>query len=207
MQSIAFQSRHLLQIIFQQTSKIESKVNMTLKEYLLSLGQDIFENPTRLEAAKKEYQRVYMREYKKQYNKENKRVKITFKKDEYEAIEKEANKMKKPVATHIKDLLMAYIHSEYILPNDVDVKEMNRLILAIGNNVNQIARWGNENRFIAADSIKYLYQQLKMIKDKMDDTFKRPDNVLDLVKQSIEDNPFLKKELLNLLLNDKEIDE
>ena len=76
---------------------------------------------------------------------------------------------------------------------------MNRLFLNISNNVNQVARYGNENRFISADSIKYLYTQLKEIKTQMDNTFKRPENLLEVVEDAIQDNPFLQSELFNLL--------
>jgi hypothetical protein len=201
MESIAFQSRYLFQIIFQQTSKIKNKVAniISLKEYLISLGEEILDDPQRLNAAKEQYKKSYMKAYKKAYNQENKRVKLSFKLSEYQAIQKAAAKMKKPVATYIKENFEAYQNSEYILPDEKQVLEMNRLFLNISNNVNQISRYGNENRFISADSIKYLYQQLREIKSQMDNTFKRPENLLDVVEKAIENNPFLQKELLNLL--------
>ena len=201
MESIAFQSRYLFQIIFQQTSKIKNKVAniISLKEYLISLGEEILDDPQRLNAAKEQYKKSYMKAYKKAYNQENKRVKLSFKLSEYQAIQKAAAKMKKPVATYIKENFEAYQNSEYIMPDDKQVLEMNRLFLNISNNVNQIARYGNENRFISADSIKYLYQQLREIKSQMDNTFKRPENLLEVVEEAVQDNPFLQKELLNLL--------
>lgn len=172
---------------------------ISLKEYLISLGEEIWNNPQQLNAAKEQYKKSYMKAYKKAYNQENKRIKLTFKKEEYETIKKAAAKVKKPVATYIKECFDAYENSEYILPDDKQVLEMNRLFLNISNNVNQVARYGNENRFIAADSIKYLYQQLREIKSQMDKTFKRPDNLLEVVEEAIQDNPFLQSELLNLL--------
>lgn len=201
MESIAFQSRYLFQIIFQQTSKIENKVAniMTLKEYLISLGEEIWNDPKQLNAAKEQYKKLYHKAYKKQYNQENHRIKLSFKKSEYEAIKKDAAKMKKPIATYIKECFDAYQNSEYILPDDKAMKEMNRLFLNISNNVNQVARYGNENRFISADSIKYLYTQLREIKTRMDKTFNRPDNLLEVVEEAIQDNPFLQNELFNLL--------
>jgi len=201
MESIAFQSRYLFQIIFQQTSKIENKVAniMTLKEYLISLGEEIWNDPKQLNAAKEQYKKLYHKAYKKQYNQENHRIKLSFKKSEYEAIKKDATKMKKPIATYIKECFDAYQNSEYILPDDKAMKEMNRLLLNISNNVNQVARYGNENRFISADSIKYLYTQLREIKTRMDKTFNRPDNLLEVVEEAIQDNPFLQNELFNLL--------
>lgn len=201
MESIAFQSRYLFQIIFQQTSKIKNKVAniISLKEYLISLGEEILDDPQRLNAAKEQYKKSYMKAYKKAYNQENKRVKLSFKLSEYQAIQKAAAKMKKPIATYIKENFEAYQNSEYILPDEKQVLEMNRLFLNISNNVNQIARYGNENRFISADSIKYLYQQLREIKSQIDNTFKRPENLLKVVEEAIKNNPFLQKELLNLL--------
>lgn len=201
MESIAFQSRYLFQIIFQQTSKIENKVAniMTLKEYLISLGEEIWNDPQQLNTAKEQYKKSYMKAYKKAYNQNNKRIKLTFKKGDFEMIEKAAAKVKKPVATYIKECFEAYQNSEYILPDDKQVLEMNRLFLNIANNVNQVARYGNENKFISADSIKYLYTQLKEIKSQMDNTFKRPENLLKVVEDAIQDNPFLQGELFNLL--------
>jgi len=201
MESIAFQSRYLLQIIFQQTSKIENKMTniISLKEYLISLGEEIWSDPKQLNAAKEQYKKSYMKAYKRAYNQENKRIKLTFKKSEYEAIQKGAAKVKKPVATYIKECFDAYQNSEYILPDKNQVQEMNRLFLNISNNVNQVARYGNENRFISADSIKYLYTQLKEIKTQMDNTFKRPENLLEVVEDAIQNNPFLQSELFNLL--------
>ena len=201
MESIAFQSRYLFQIIFQQTSKIENKVAniISLKEYLISLGEGIWNDPKQLNAAKEQYKKLYHKAYKKQYNQENKRIKLSFKKEEYEAIKKAATKVKKPVATYIKECFDAYQNSEYILPDDKQVLEMNRLFLNISNNINQTMRYSHTNRFLSADSIKYLYQQLREIKSQMDKTFKRPDNLLEVVEDAIQDNPFLQSELLNLL--------
>lgn len=201
MESIA-QNRYLFHIIFfQQTSKIENKVAniMTLKEYLISLGEEIWNNPQQLNAAKEQYKKFYMNAYKQAYNQENKRIKLTFKKSEYEAIKKDAAKMKKPIATYIKECFDAYQNSEYILPDDKAVKEMNRIFLNIANNVNQVTRYSHEHRFISADSIKYLYTQLREIQTRMDNTFKRPENLLEVVEEAIQDNPFLQSELFNLL--------
>ena len=202
MEIIALQYRGLFQVLFQNQIQIDRPMNFTQKEYLMSLGEDVLSNPTKLEKAKSDYKKMYMQHYKREYNQKNKRLKLTFTNKEYDEILLAAEDCKKPVARYVKECFYAYIHSEYLVPDDTQIEKLGGLLRQIGNNVNQIARWANENRYVQSESVQYLYQQLKMIKTRMEEIFKRPDNLLDVVEKAVQENPFLKEELLKLL-NDK----
>ena len=197
MEQVAFQFRWLSQSLFQNS--IEYRVKLSLKEYLLSLGDEVLRDPKRLEVEKVKYKKMYMKAYKQAYNQTHKRVKLTFRNEEYEKVLRQAQKAKKPLAAYIKECFYSYINSEYLTADDNQVSELGGLLRQIGNNINQVARWANQNRYIQPDNIHYIYNQLKFIQDKINEIFKRPDNLLDVVKDAMEENPFFKEELIQLL--------
>ena len=108
----------------------------------------------------------YFRDYRKQYNKQNKYVNVRLEMKDFKRLEARAKKLKKPTSVYLRELAFAQMDGGTIIPPEFEeaIKEHNRLIRNIANNLNQLAH--SANIFKEVDQA-IVFQHLRDLDDKV----------------------------------------
>lgn len=100
--------------------------------------------------------------YFAKYNEETTQVRITFSNPDFAVIEKIAAKQGLQVASFIRYATMAQTKNLYLLPKEIEdqIKLAVRNMRSIGNNINQIAKYCNEQGYASRDSMEVIFNYL-----------------------------------------------
>lgn len=156
----------------------------TLKEHLASLGLLGKEVPESiLDAAKEAYYKEYHRQYYESYKHKRLRVELRFTKSEYAAIKASARQHKKRISNHLKKCALAYINTDYIVPDEKMLNDLKLQIRAIGNNINQIAYQANATNGEVVD-VNSLFRRLDELEQLVEAKLTTPVLIEDLLKNT-----------------------
>lgn len=149
---------------------------VTLKEYLFSLGLLSKDAPKHLvKEAKLEFKRNYNKQYQKRYKEKVHRVNVLLKSAEYKELENSAKRHKQKITPHIKRLALAYLHQEFLTPNEQAIQDLQLEIKAIGRNINQIAKRVNtygSAHFNKLELLSHIDQLDRLIADRLENPVK-----------------------------------
>lgn len=108
-------------------------------------------------------------EYREDYNKKNKVVKITFKNSDYEVIEKIADKQGLAIASFIRLATIEQAKNLYLFPKDIEdeIKKAVHNMRGIGNNINQIAKYANEQNYTSPESMEVIFNYLLRLEEEV----------------------------------------
>lgn len=111
--------------------------------------------------------RDYQKQYQAGYNARNKRVNLTFNRQEYALLLRTAQSQVKPVSTYAKAMTLAGIQAQAIVPKNIEdeLKEVKFLIRNIANNINQIAHHSNTVHELTQSRENNLLQYLKQLEN------------------------------------------
>lgn len=89
--------------------------------------------------------REYFTAYQRELRQRKKRVDILFDKEDFATLERAARRhgYGRKTGAFIRDAALAYLHREYIVPDQDAIRQLELGIRRIGNNLNQIARKAN----------------------------------------------------------------
>lgn len=124
-------------------------------------------------------------EYEAEYMKNNKRVRITFSNSDYNIIEKIATKQGLTPASFIRYATISQAKNLYLFPKELEdeIKHAVRNMRGIGNNINQIAKYANEQGYTSPASMEAIFNYLlnleKEIKSLKNTLEKKQDNTQD----------------------------
>ncbi len=104
-----------------------------------------------------------MKEYRKAYA--NKRVTVMFTPSEYKEFVRVADKEGMGVSTVVRNMALAYQQSNTLHSSDIEeeLKELNRLVRNVANNVNQVAHRANIGENININEVLAYIKQLDSI--------------------------------------------
>jgi vacuolar-type H+-ATPase subunit C/Vma6 len=119
---------------------------------------------TKIEKRKK-----YMQEYFAKYRESHHESYVTFTNRDYAIIEKIAEKQGMKMATFIKKATLEQARHLYLFPRDIEeqIKLAVRNMRAIGNNINQIARYSNEQGYSSPDSLESVFSFLRKMENEI----------------------------------------
>lgn len=82
-------------------------------EYLNAIG--VLDNGTELEieAARKEFRRLYVKHYQKKYDRQHARITLCFSKEKKQELQKIATSNKKKTATYLKEIIFKSLKNSY----------------------------------------------------------------------------------------------
>ena len=108
-------------------------------------------------------------EYFAEYNKNNEQVRITFPNSDYTIIEEIATKQGLSVASFIRLATISQAKNLHLFPKELEdkMKETVFNIRKIGNNINQIAKYSNEQRHTNPEMIESLLVYLKDLEEEI----------------------------------------
>lgn len=100
--------------------------------------------------------------YFAKYNEENKQVRITFSNSDFAVINSIAEKQGLTAASFIRYATMAQAKNLYLFPKELEdqIKLAVRNMRGIGNNINQIAKYANEQGYASRDSLEVVFNYL-----------------------------------------------
>ena len=104
-----------------------------------------FKTPNASVAMSTEERKSYQKAYKKEYAKSHHQIMLTVTNQQYRDFARQAKAEDTKVSTLVKNMAIAYLHKEAILPVAVEkeLAELRFLIRNIANNVNQMAHYSN----------------------------------------------------------------
>jgi predicted DNA binding CopG/RHH family protein len=118
---------------------------------------------------KNEKRQAYMQVYLVRYRETHHEIKLTFSNRDYEVIRKIAEKQGIRTATFIRQATMEQAKHLYLFPKEIEdfIKQAVRNMRAIGNNINQIAKYCNEQGYSSPGSLEIVFNFLRKMEDEM----------------------------------------
>jgi len=118
---------------------------------------------------KQEKRRQYMQEYLARYRERNHEIKITLSNKDYAVIKRIAEKQGTKTSAYIRQATMEQSRNLYLFPKDleIDIKAAVRNIRGIGNNINQIAKYCNEQRYSSPGTFDTIFNFLRKIEEEI----------------------------------------
>ena len=118
---------------------------------------------------KQEKRKGYMQEYLARYRENHHEIKITLSNQDYVVIKRIAEKQGTRVSAYIRQATMEQSRHLYLFPKDleIEIKSAVRNMRSIGNNINQIARYCNEEQYSSPDSLETVFNFLRNIENEI----------------------------------------
>lgn len=169
------------------------------KAYLFASG--ILENGTSEEivAAKKAYRKAYLKEKKRVFRKTHRTVSLSFPRAEAKELEALAEQYKMRLAPFLKSCIRAYTQQQYLPPNPEKLQQLELLLRAIGNNINQIAKRCNSGHISPQRATEQSYVLLQSLDNRLTKALREPDNLEVLLWETMLARPSYRERVEQLL--------
>jgi Mobilization protein NikA len=138
-------------------------------------------------------------EYQKQYRKHRIHRLIIFSREEYQTLLNSAKEHHKPFSTFIREMALAHISNQYVLPNDEQTKAVQLLLTRYGTNLNQLAYISNATFHIDDDRIAVIQNQFQKLKQEIIDLYNKPISVEEVIRDAFRRDPEFKKRIAIIL--------
>jgi hypothetical protein len=173
-------------------------------EYLESIG--ILENGTdeEIKKAKRDYRKIYFTKHKSIQRKLKPEFTIGFTKEngDYAKVAFMARQHRMKITSFIRMAVLAYINKTYIVPDRLQVAELEQLLSQCLNEIQTIVR--QRERFSYERELKYevIEKHIEKLEAQINHVLKCPYTIEELVIKNIHEKPALKEQLLALLFKD-----
>jgi len=141
-------------------------------------------------------------EYQKQYRKHRIHRVIIFSKEEYQLLLDLAKEHHKPFSTFVREVALAHVSNQYVLPNDEQTKAVQVLLIRYGTNLNQIAHVTNATFHISREKIFEIQNQFQKLRQEILDLYNKPIPVEEVIRNAIHKNPEFKQRI-ELILKER----
>ncbi len=166
---------------------MSKRKNSEMWEYLESVG--VLENGTDMEikSAKKAYRKIYLLKYKRKQreNKPEYTVNFSDRKGELSRVQTSAKRHKMTVTGFIRSAVLAYIAKRYIVPDTLQVAQLEQYLSDCLNEVQNISRlkekytWDRENKYTAIE------KRIEKLEAEIHSLFRNPSEVINDCKNKI----------------------
>ncbi|OFY47804.1 MAG: hypothetical protein A2W85_13455 [Bacteroidetes bacterium GWF2_41_31] len=168
----------------------------SLYQYLHRIGLLEQEtSPEELAQAKREYRKTYQRAYQKIYRDANIRKDIYFTPTEHKQLSKIAQKYHLSVPGLCKQLTFAYLKTQFVLPDDQQVRGLELYLRGVTNNHNQLIRYIHQKKDLKISDIENLNERVNAMETKVSQALRSPINLQEYLENEIQQKP----ETLSLL--------
>ena len=182
-----------------KTTNKTNKSEMWL--YLDALGVLATGSEEEIKAAKKVYRKNYLLKYKQRQRSTKPEFTVPLSKDkgEYSIIYAEAKRHSMTIGAFLKTAALAYINKTYVVPDRLQLAELEQLLAGCLNEIQNIVRkkerfyWDREQKYEAIE------KRIEKLERSIDGILKQPSTLEELVIKEIEKKPTLREQLLFLL--------
>jgi hypothetical protein len=172
-------------------------------EYLNALGVLERGNEEEIKDAKKAYRKNYFLNYRKRQrqNKPEFIVSLSKNKGDYSRISVAAKNHKMSITTFLRCAALAYVNKIYIIPDRLQLAELEQLLASCLNEIQQIVRrkekyhWEREQKFEAIE------KRIEKLEHEITKTLKQPPTIEEWIIKEFKDKSELCDQLLCLLNN------
>jgi predicted transcriptional regulator len=114
---------------------------------------------------KMQKRKQYMQAYIAKYRDNHHDVKLSFTKNDYTVISKIAEKQGMRTATFMRKAIMEQAKHLYLFPKEIEdeIKIAVRIMRTIGNNINQIAKYCNEQWYSSPENLEVAFNLLRKL--------------------------------------------
>jgi|GEM_PF-6758928 len=141
-------------------------------------------------------------EYQKQYRKHRIHRVIIFSKEEYQLLLDLAKEYHKPFSTFVREVALAHISNQYVMPNDEQSKAVQVLLIRYGTSLNQVAHLANATSHISHVGILNIQKQFQKMRQEIIDLYNKPVPVEEVIRNAIHKNPEFKQRI-ELILKER----
>lgn len=154
-----------------------SKINNTgMWEYLESLG--ILEKGSKEEIniAKKTYRKKYLLEFKQKQRLKKPEFNINFSKEngEFNKVVKEAEKHHCTITSFIHDATLAYISQSYVVPNTLQIAQLEQILSDCLNEIQTIVRFKEKFHWERDRKLETIEKRIEKLEKQIDEVFRHP---------------------------------
>ena len=137
--------------------------------------------------------------YQRHYRQQKKHCTIIFTPEQHEFLNAKAKKTGKPFGTFLREIALASVSKEYILPFDTQTHEVKILLIRYGTNLNQIAHLVNATKKISPEIIEHVRANFAEMQAGIMKIYNTPIEVKELVRHTVIKNPDYAKEIEKIL--------
>lgn len=168
----------------------------SLYQYLNRMGLLEHETiPSVLAEAKREYRKIYQKDYQKKFRKDNVRKDIYFTPQEFSRLSKVAKQHKMSVPRLCKELTFAYLNSQFVLPDDKQIRRLELYLRGVTNNINQLTKFANQRKGLSVNDMLIIKGQVNEMENHISTTLRSPVNLQDYLERLVLQKP----EILSVL--------
>jgi len=154
-----------------------------------------------IKAVKKAYRKQYLLNFKRKQRASKPEFSISLSKDngEYSRILSAAKMHKTSIPSFLRIATLAYISKTYIVPDRLLVAKLEQLLSQCINEIQLIVHqkekyfWGKEQKF------KDIEKRIEKLEIEINEVFKHPPTIEELIIREINKKPEIKGQLLNIL--------
>ncbi|MFA6924740.1 MAG: hypothetical protein WC223_10875 [Bacteroidales bacterium] len=172
--------------------------------YLDSIG--VLENGTdeEIKLAKRNYRKIYFTKQKRLQRKSKQEITLRFSKEkgELSKVEHHARRHKMKNTEFLKSAVLAYINKTYIVPDSLQIAELEQLLSACLNEIQTIVK--QKEKYSYERELKYeiIEKKIEKLEEEINKILKQPYTIEELVEKEIKEKPALKEQLLAILNKD-----
>ncbi|MFZ2205514.1 MAG: hypothetical protein WAV23_02905 [Minisyncoccia bacterium] len=155
---------------------MSKKSNSGMWEYLESLG--ILEKGTEEEIniAKKTYRKKYLLEFKQKQRIKKPEFNINFSKEngEFGKVSKEAEKHHCTITAFIHDATLAYINQSYVVPNTLQIAQLEQILSDCLNEIQTIVRFKEKYHWERDRKLETIEKRIEKLEQQINEVFRHP---------------------------------
>jgi 23S rRNA maturation mini-RNase III len=116
-----------------------------------------------------EKRKAYLQEYLARYRDTHHEVYVTLSNKDYEVIKKISEKQGMKISTFFRKAAMEQARHLYLFPKEIEeeIKQAVRNMRAIGNNINQIAKYCNDQGYSSPNSLEVVFNFLRKLEEEV----------------------------------------
>lgn len=180
------------------------KHNKKLLRYLQSIG--ILEHGTKEEInqAKQAFWKHEDKARLKHFRSSHKRKEVSLSQKEFETLATAAKKHGVQLGTFIRLAALAYVKTEFLLPSDSRIQELEVALRRIGNNINQLTRHVHQHGMTSEDLLAF-QNKLNELEDQVVHALRQPLPLKGFLTQLLKNQPEyaeVLEEVLTIFHND-----
>ncbi len=142
-------------------------------------------NSPEYKAAEKEWNRLYYRNWHKKNKGNYVIIKLMLRKEHYQLIARLAKQLNLPIATLVKNVVIAYTQEIFYTPPPKFLKQATVAINRISNLINQQTRYLHTVRRLSEKDYQFLLDQVASLREKLNQIFTQPVPLKDFLQGAL----------------------
>ncbi|QGY44846.1 plasmid mobilization relaxosome protein MobC [Maribellus comscasis] len=164
------------------------KQNKNLFLYLQSLGLLEHGTEEQIERAKQDFKKLQQNSYATKFSQSHKRKSVYLTQKEMSVLMTAAKRHGMRLGTFIRFAALAYVKTEYLLPSDSKIQELEVALRRIGNNINQLTKHVHQRGFTKEDLVAF-QQKLNELENRVSDFLRQPLPLKEFLKNLLHQKP------------------